>query len=335
MIFLKRLKRLWGIINAKGLKVDAVFLPNSPDENFYYMTGLEGPFEGCSAMLVDNGVEIAVSELDYENAKKQGAKNLRLITKRSEKNGMIKNYAPTGAIGVVANKLPYLTGKRLESLGLKLIDVSRCFDKCRMIKDKDETDKIKRAVDVSRSALEKSADDVKIENDLAVKIETLIRAKGCGIAFPTICAADKNSALPHYTTGFGKIKEMVLIDFGARYKGYCADITRCVFKKKNDWFAKTENNVMKAYEKCVSMANNDGTGEEMQKAAQSVLGKGFIHSIGHFLGRDVHENSLSNFKGEFKPGMVFTIEPGLYDVKRGGVRFENDFLVTKNGLKEL
>ncbi len=335
MIFLRRLKRLWDIINDKNIKIDSIFLPNVPDENFYYLTGLQGPFEGCFAMLDKNGMEMAVSELDYENAKKQGVKKPKLITKRSEKIEMIKNYAPNGRLGVIANKLPYLTGKRLESFGLKLIDVSQCFEDCRMIKDGDEIKLIKTAINVSKNALEESTGGMAIENDLAVKIETAIRAKGCDIAFPTICAADKNSALPHYTTGFRKISQMVLIDFGARYKGYCADITRCVFKKKNGWFAKTESNVMKAYGKCVAIANDNGTGEDMQKAAQSVLGKGFIHSIGHFLGRDVHENSLSNFKRSFEPGMVFTIEPGFYDVKRGGVRFENDFLMTKNGLKEL
>ncbi|MBI2084914.1 MAG: aminopeptidase P family protein [Candidatus Aenigmarchaeota archaeon] len=332
---MRRLKRLWDIINDKNIKIDSIYLPNVPDENFYYLTNLEGPFEGCFAMVSDGGMEVAVSELDYETAKKQGIKKPTLITKRSEKIEMIKGRAPTGNVGIVANKLPYLTGKRLESFGLKLIDVSKCFDECRMTKDKDEIKLMKTAVNTSKKALEESTSGMAIENDLAVKIENIIRSKGCGIAFPTICAADRNSALPHYTTGFAKINDMVLVDFGARYKGYCADITRCVFKRKNDWFLRTENKVMEAYEKCLSIANNNGTGEEMQKAAQSILGKGFIHSIGHFLGRDVHENSLSNFKRPFEKGMVFTIEPGLYDVKRGGVRFENDFLVTKNGVKEL
>ncbi|MBI4177587.1 MAG: aminopeptidase P family protein [Candidatus Aenigmarchaeota archaeon] len=332
---MRRLKRLWGIINDKNIKIDSIFLPNAPDENFYYMTGLDGPFEGCFAMLGKNGAEVAVSELDYESAKKQGVKKLKLVTKRSEKIGIIKGYSGSGKIGVVADKLPYSSGKRLESMGLKLIDVSSSFEECRMIKDKNEVRLIKTAVNVSKKALRDSTSNLTNENALAAKIEGSMRSRGCGLAFPTICAADKNSALPHYATGSSKINKMVLVDFGARFKGYCADITRCVFKKRPDWFAKTESKVMKAYDKCVSIAENGGTGFEMQKAAQSTLGKGFIHSIGHFLGRDVHESSLSNFKTPFVPGMVFTIEPGFYDVKRGGVRFENDFLVTKNGVKEL
>ncbi|MBI1972285.1 MAG: aminopeptidase P family protein [Candidatus Aenigmarchaeota archaeon] len=332
---MNRLKRLWKIIDSKGLGVDTVFLPNAPDENFYYITNLEGLFEGCFAMVGKNRVEVAVSELDYGSAKKQGVKKPRLITKRSEKIEMIKSYANSGKIGVIANRLSYFSGKNLESAGLKPIDVSSSFEECRMIKDKEEIKRIRAAVDVSKDALENSIGKLTDENDLASRIETFIRSKGCNIAFPTICAADKNSALPHHSTGFGKINGMVLVDFGARFEGYCADITRCVFKRKVAWFARAENKVMRAYEKCVDVADGGGTGFEMQRAAQNILGKNFIHSIGHFLGRDVHENSLSNLKKAFRPGMVFTIEPGFYDVKRGGVRFENDFLVTKNGVKEL
>lgn len=314
--------------------MDAIFLPNTPDENFYYITDLAGPFEGCFAMIDKNKFEVAVSELDYESARKQGIKKPKLITKRSEQIKIIKNYAGSGKIGVVADKLSYASGKRLESLGLKLVDVSSCFEECRLVKDKKEIKRMKTAVDVSRNALENAVSEITNENALASKLDGIIRSKGCSLAFPTICAADKNSALPHHSTGFSKINEMVLVDFGARFKGYCADITRCIFKKRGAWFAQAENKVMKAYGKCVEIADN-GTGFEMQKAAQSILGKGFIHSIGHFLGRDVHEASLSNFKKPFEAGMVFTIEPGLYDVKHGGVRFENDFLVTKNGVKEL
>ncbi|MBI4167928.1 MAG: aminopeptidase P family protein [Candidatus Aenigmarchaeota archaeon] len=332
---MERLKRLWKIIDSKDLDIDAVFLPNTPDQNFYYVTGLDGPFEGCFAMLGKNKFELVVSELDYQSARKQGIKKPTIITKRSEQVEIIKNYAGSGKIGVIADKLSYASGKKLESLGLKLIDISSCFEECRMIKDKEEIRRIKTAVGVSKNALENAVSEITNENALASKIDGIIRSKDCGLAFPTICAADKNSALPHYATGFAKINEMVLVDFGAKFKGYCADITRCVFKKRSNWFTKTENKVMEAYEKCVEIANNNGTGFDMQKAAQSTLGKGFIHSIGHFLGRDVHESSLSNFKTPFMPGMVFTIEPGSYDVRRGGVRFENDFLVTKNGIKEL
>ncbi|MBI3413325.1 MAG: aminopeptidase P family protein [Candidatus Aenigmarchaeota archaeon] len=332
---MERLKRLWKIIDSKGLDIDAVFLPNTPDENFYYVTDLEGPFEGCFAMLQKNRAEIIVSELDYEGARKQGIKKPTVITKRSEKIGIIKRYARSGKIGVVADRLSYASGNRLRSNGLKLIDVSSCFEECRMIKDNNEVKRIKTAVGVSKKALDDSVSAITRESDLASRIEAFMRMNGCGIAFPTICAADKNSALPHYSTGFKKIKDMVLADFGARYRGYCADITRCVFKKRSAWFAQAESKVMKTYDKCVAIAENGGTGFEMQKSAQSILGKGFIHSIGHFLGRDVHENSLSNFKKAFEPGMVFTIEPGFYDVNRGGVRFENDFLVTKNGVREL
>ncbi len=330
-----RRKKLWKAIGSKGLDIDAVFLPNTPDQNFYYITDLEGPFEGCFAMLGRNNFELIVSELDYQSARKQGIKKPTIITKRSEQIEIIKNYAGSGKVGVIADKLSYSSAKKLESLGLKLTDVSSCFEECRMIKDKEEINRIRTAVDVSKNALENAASEITNENALASKIDGIIRSDGCGLAFPTICAADKNSALPHHSTGFRKINGMVLVDFGAKFRGYCADITRCIFRKKSAWFASTEKNVMKTYEKCVDIANDNGTGSDMQKTAQLILGKGFIHSIGHFLGRDVHESSLSNFKTPFVPGMVFTIEPGSYDIRHGGVRFENDFLVTKNGVKEL
>ncbi|MFH0890124.1 MAG: Xaa-Pro peptidase family protein [Candidatus Aenigmatarchaeota archaeon] len=330
---MKRLAKLWKIIEKNNADIDSIFLPNSPDENFGYMTGLEGGFEGCFAILRKRKIDVFVNELEYEGAKKYVA-NPKIVHKRSERLEIIKNAATGSKIGVVADKLSYASAKRLEYLGIKLVDVSKFFDECRMIKDNDEIKKIDRAVEITKNALETIETLPSNESELAAKIEYEFRKSGCTTAFPTICAADKNSAVPHYSTGFDRINGMVLVDFGARFQGYCADITRCIFKKRTAWFGETEKKVLKAHDKCVDIARNSGTGFEMQKSAQAILGKRFMHSIGHFLGRDVHENSLSNFKKPFEPGMVFTIEPGLYDIRHGGIRIENDFLVTKNGVKE-
>ncbi len=335
MILVNRVKRLWASIEKNNISVDSVFIPNVPDENFYYLTGLEGLFEGCFALVNKGCVSVAVTGLDYENAKKRGVKKPQLIRNRAEKLKLIKESSVDGRVGVVANKLPYAVGKKLEAEGLTPIDVSACLEECRMIKDKDEIKKIRTAVKISKSVFDEIGPVARDEKTLAFAIENHIRSNGCDMAFPTICAADNNSALPHYTGGAAKIKNMALVDFGSRFQGYCADISRCIFRKKDWWFTAAENDVIKAYDKCIEMAGGGNTGIDMQKAAQKILGKRFTHSIGHCIGREVHETSLSGFKEPLRKGMVFTIEPGVYDVKHGGVRLENDFLVTKNGVKEL
>ncbi len=335
MIPVDRVQRLWKIIEKTNINIDSVFVPNVPDENFYYITGLEGLFEGCFATINKGRVNVAVTWLDYESAKKQGVKKPELVKSRAERITLIKESSGSGRIGIIANRLSYSLGKKLEAEGLTLVDVSACLEECRMAKDKDEIKKIRTAVKVSKDAFNKINPATRDEKSMALGLENHMRSNGCDIAFPTICAADKNSALPHYSGGAAKINNMALVDFGARFQGYCADIARCVFRKKDQWFTKAENNVMKAYDKCVEMAGDGNTGIDMQKAAQKILGKRFIHSIGHCIGREVHETSLSGFKEVLKEGMVFTIEPGVYDVKHGGVRFENDFIVTKNGVREL
>ncbi len=335
MIPVNRAGKLWEIIERNNINVDSVFIPNAPDENFYYITGLEGLFEGCFATANKSRVDVAVTRLDYENAKRLGVKRPELIKSRADRIKLIKESSDAGRIGVIANRLSYAVGKKLEAAGLTLVDVSACLEECRMVKDKDEIKKIRTAVKVSKDAFNGIDPAVRDEKTLSLGIENQIRSNGCSMAFPTICAADKNSALPHYAGREAKINSMALVDFGARFKGYCADISRCVFRKKDRWFSEAENNVMKAYDRCVEMAGDGSNGIDMQKAAQKILGKRFIHSIGHCIGREVHETSLSGFKETLKEGMTFTIEPGVYDVKHGGVRFENDFLVTKNGVKEL
>ncbi len=322
------------MIEKNNVDIDSIFLPNSPDENFGYVTGLEGGFEGCFAIVGRKKTDVFVNELEYGGAKKYVA-NPKIVRKRSERLKIIRSAAVDSKLGVVADKLSYIFAKKLEYVGIKLVDVSAAFDECRRIKDNDEIKKIRAAVDITKNALDSVTELPDKENVLAAKIEYEFRKNNCTTAFPTICAADKNSSVPHYFTGSDRIKNMVLIDSGARFKGYCADITRCVFKKKTPWFAMVEEKVAKAHDRCVEIAENGGTGFEMQKAAQEILGQKFVHSIGHFIGRDVHENSLSNFKKPFEPGMVFTIEPGFYDPKHGGIRIENDFLVTKNGIKQL
>ena len=335
MILVDRLSKLWKIIENKNINIESIFLPNFKDENFYYMTGLDGIFEGCFSVLRKKENEVFVPELEYETAKKQGIKKPNLIRTRSNVTELIKiALAGSKTVGVVANKLPYSYGKRLESMDFKLVDISGCFDECRMIKDKDEIEKIRKAVDVTKMALEEIKTIPLTETIMAAKLDGTIRSNNCNFAFPTICAADKNSALPHYSTGTSKIDQMVLVDFGARFDGYCADISRYFFRVKDDWFKKADSMIMNTYDRCLEVAEKGGSGADMQRAAQLALGENFIHSIGHFIGRDVHENSLSNFKEALRPGMTFTIEPGLYDIKHGGLRFENDFVVTKNGIKE-
>jgi Xaa-Pro aminopeptidase len=168
------------------------------------------------------------------------------------------------------------------------------------------------------------------------------------LAFPTIVAFGKNSALPHYQPGEKNLEKnmVILMDFGVKFMGYCSDMTRTFWfgDKPSDEFLKVENIIKKAYEKSFELLNKSTspTAKDLDNAARSFItnkgyGKNFIHTTGHGLGLDIHEQPSLSWvnKTPLLPNMVVTIEPGIYLDEKFGYRYENTVLVKKNSAEEL
>lgn len=186
------------------------------------------------------------------------------------------------------------------------------------------------------------------ESAIVTAIETYFRSHGAENAFAPIVAFGTNTALPHYGLSHVSVKplrknDLVLVDFGAKVEGYCADMTRMVFigHPKPEWIT-AYSAVLGANEKALTMlANGERSGATVDAAAREIVAEAnlpvYPHSLGHGVGMDVHESPrLTVFREEtLKPGMVVTVEPGAYIAGSFGIRIEDLLLIQKDAIKIL
>ena len=181
---------------------------------------------------------------------------------------------------------------------------------------------------------------------VALRLEELMRASGAeGPSFPIIVAAGPNSAKPHAVPGDRPIQtgEPVLLDWGAKVDGYCSDISRTVvFGRPDEMFAKLYNVVRKAQSAAVAALHSGAHGQAVDGVARQVIqdagyGDHFGHSLGHGTGLMIHEapRLSPHSKDTLAPGMIVTVEPGIYLPDWGGIRLENQVLVTSGGAEIL
>ncbi|MHC4759005.1 MAG: M24 family metallopeptidase, partial [Planctomycetota bacterium] len=182
------------------------------------------------------------------------------------------------------------------------------------------------------------------ENELAGRLDLEIRKLGAVISFDTIVAFGANGSRPHHQPGKKKLKknDTILIDFGAKYKSYCSDITRCFVKGgPGEFYKKVYNAVRESQAAAIKKVKAGVSMREVDSAARDVIaGYGlpvYGHGTGHGLGMEVHEEPYVTDKsrGKLKEGQVITIEPGVYIPGKIGVRIEDDVLVTKEGCRLL
>jgi Xaa-Pro dipeptidase len=233
--------------------------------------------------------------------------------------------------------------------GAKLVDVSADLETARMIKQPDEIAKIRKACKIASAAGEAIPDIVSEgmkETEAAAELNRMMMTKGAsGPAFAAVIAFGSKSAEPHYYPGQRRLKRghLALFDYGASYCRYVSDITR-TFSCGKPSAKQTEmyNLVLKAQLAAIDEIRDGVSGKSVDLAARSIIDssrfKGrFIHSTGHGIGVSVHDPGAISYARDMtlKEGMVLTVEPGVYIAGFGGVRIEDDVLVTKKGCQIL
>ena len=168
---------------------------------------------------------------------------------------------------------------------------------------------------------------------------------GEGTSFDTIVAFSKNSAVPHHKTGSTVLENdmPMLIDMGARYNGYCSDITRTFFfGNPSKEFISCYDAVLKANitaEQNIKCGTATDVADEFARnfLKEKGLAEYFTHSLGHGLGLEIHEYPTLSFRKKdiLTENMLFTIEPGVYLENKFGIRIEDTVLLTKDGVKRL
>ncbi len=230
-----------------------------------------------------------------------------------------------------------------------VLDATESLAELRLHKDADEIALLRRAIEISERALGAMLDEVEVgmsEIEAANILESHIRALGGdGLSFGTILHAGANTPLPHSGPLEYRIQhgDPLIVDFGATYEGYCADITRTVFiGAVTDEQRAFYDVVQKANEAGRQAARPGLTCESVDVAARQVfIDAGYEHLIrhrtGHGLGMEAHEEPyiVIGNKRVLEPGMVFTVEPGIYRKGAIGVRIEDNMLIAQDGAESL
>ncbi len=220
---------------------------------------------------------------------------------------------------------------------------------CRVCKDEYEIGCLREAARIGDLIIDKIEEgikdgSIKTEADAALFIERECRIHGCErTGFDTLAAGPSRSfaihAFPGYTNAAWPAKGLSILDFGVVYKGYTSDTTLAVAKGKLSPEQKKQLElVKKAYDECLKLYKPGRTILEAAKKADSIFAQAkrkMPHGLGHGIGLEIHEFPRVSNKVTsdlcFMPGMVLTLEPGLYDENLGGCRLENDVLITENG----
>ncbi|MGI6589748.1 MAG: M24 family metallopeptidase [Candidatus Iainarchaeum sp.] len=223
--------------------------------------------------------------------------------------------------------------------GVKLIDVTKYLGEIREIKDEEEIQKIKIAVNKTRETLNKIKNELKegiTEKEVYLKIKNYFEKSGFELGFCIVAFGENTSNIHHVSSSKKLEKESaVLIDAGAKYKGYYADLTQSY------WFGKKEpttytNLIKKINESILRVEEKLKEGTKANELWEACKIK-MSHALGHGIGVEEHDyptgiGAKSNWK--LKKGMIIAIEPAIY-TKQFGIRIEHDYLITKKGFEKL
>jgi Xaa-Pro aminopeptidase len=258
----------------------------------------------------------------------------------------------SAAIGFEADLTTVATAAQMKELVHRRIEwkpTAGLVMRQRMIKDSDELKLIRGAVRLGAKVYQQAAKSIRprvSETEIAGKLEFAARLAGAdGMSFDTIVAAGKRGALPHGRASAAVIprRGFVVVDSGVILRGYCSDMTRTVHvgslgRVERQWYEA----VLEAQLVGIATVRPGVAAGEVDEAVRSVLrrvklDRYFTHSTGHGVGLEIHEPPrLGNKQTErLKPGMVVTIEPGIYVPGKGGIRIEDMVVVTDKGCEVL
>lgn len=333
----------------KAAKADALLTKNEPD--YFYLTGFTG--SDSAAIVTTRDVHVITDGRFLEEIKHE-IPWAKVWLRKGGVNEEVALVCERARIKRLAIQPEYLTlGDQADfkkrAKGVRLVPTSGVLSQMRRIKSDSELKAMALAIKIAEdgfAAMLKTIRPGQTELEIAARLEFEMKRRGAsGPAFNTICAEGPNAARPHAVPGTRKIRKgsAVLVDWGARVGGYNSDLTRMVFVGSIPPKIRAVYQVVldaqlaatEAIKPGRRMCDIDAVARDWIKKAG--YGKQFTHGLGHGLGLNVHEApSLSwRSKEELIPGMVVTVEPGIYLPDVGGVRIEDDVLVTARGNRVL
>ncbi len=354
----RKTERIFGTATS----VDRVLLLNTSnqDPNFIYMTDFDGGLFEDSFLVIEKGVETLFTDMrEYEGAKKQIIRGMRIVQLDSKKKvKLLISKAKGKRIGINGSFLPYSKYRNIRKRWKphRIVDVTDALCAAREVKEGYEIGRIRKAAAITKKAIAMAQGQLRAgvsEKEIANYFDNTVLGLGAdGTAFGSIVCFGANSAVPHHSPGSTKLKygDIVLIDVGARYRNYCADITRTIIfgsdkRRIANYAAKQEiiATVKEAQKLAISSIHEGVRGSAVHMVAQnhidsaaSGIYKGtFGHALGHSIGVEVHDGNRGFLSPgatlRLKEGMITSVEPGIYVPGLGGARIEDDILITKKG----
>ncbi|HLZ25281.1 MAG TPA: Xaa-Pro peptidase family protein [Ktedonobacterales bacterium] len=358
----QRMDKARAVMRAQSL--DALLVSNP--ENRRYLTGFTGHDSGADSAgtaLVTLDAVALITDGRYSEQAERECPGLRLILRAGEFAAIAAEaIIETGArrIGFEATHMTValrddLAAAIAEKSGDKpapeLVATRTIIEPLRAVKDADELAAIERAVAITDETFAYLCGWLRAgltEKQVAQEIERHMLELGAdGLAFDSIVASGPNSALPHAVPSDRPIQlgEPITLDIGSRYAGYCSDMTRTVcLGEPGEQARALYDLVLRAHETCEAGLRAGMNGQQADALARDVIaaagrGEQFTHGTGHGVGLEIHESPrLSRFAPAdqaFEPGMVITIEPGVYIAGQSGVRIEDTAVVTEDGIRVL
>lgn len=343
-----RTERLRRELRAAG--ADAFVALNDEDSNWeslYYLSGFRGT-AGAVIVYANSEPELI---LDARYAEMGGKSSPHLVLE--QRHSLVEDTADRLRLHEACDVL--CEAARTSHLNWRLIstygswaDGGDMMSRLRRFKDASETAAIRRAARIASDAFLETLDSVKpgmTEKEFEALLNYRISVAGGEPSFDMIVASGERSSMPHGRASGREMRpgEWVTVDYGARWEGLCCDITRNFsLGTPSDEAAEMHELVTEAHRTGASLLRPGASGKAVHEAAVEIFGrhgkaKYFTHSLGHGLGLEIHEAPLLSARRDdtLAAGDVVTVEPGLYIPHFGGMRLEDDYLITEGGAERL
>ncbi len=334
------------LIEKIGLDAQHAILVSDPT-NVSYLTGFRGD---SSLLLLERDRQTILSDGRYTVQLAEECPDVDALIRLQTESlaNLLARTINSRNITQIAFEASHLTIATLRTYSkdthAKWVEYSGAVESLRMIKDEFELSAIKKAIAVAESAfVELLAQPImgRTEREIANELEYILRKAGASkSSFQIIVGAGPTSALPHAIPGELRARpdQVLLIDWGALVDGYVSDLTRVLMVEPDDTYRKLHPIVDAARQAGIKALKAGVKASEIDHAVRQTIveagyGQYFNHGTGHGFGMAVHEQPFFRYDSDLvlRPGMVVTIEPGIYIPEWGGIRLEDDLLVTETG----
>ncbi len=354
----QRIERLKESLRSGGLDGIVVTHPT----NRRYLTGFSAddipPNESAGYVLISMDREVLITSSVNASQARVQAPHIEVVLREQTYPSHVAEFIVDGGLHRVGYEpnamLEGIFRRTNESLledghRVEWVDADEMVDQLRIVKSEHEIALLRRAFEITCNAFNEVSAKIEAgmtESQVALMIYNAIVGRGAeGPSFPTIVASGPHAARPHHEPGNRIIQpgEPIVIDMGALYEGYCADLTRTVWVGEADeQLAEVYGLVYGANEAVLERAHPGVSAKDLDTFARDHIeaggfGEEFSHSLGHGVGLRVHESPSASQKSEdiVLPGHTLTIEPGIYIEDWGGVRIEDVVIFTENGYELL